>query len=297
MAKSQFETFLREEVNKVKGIYYPVRAGFLRRRFIRRADIRKLHPNPDDEFCFPEIGPNYSILSDYAATFARYGTKPADMQFVDTTAKEPIEVERTMPDGYMILNGHHRWGGAIQAGKTKVSIRIIDLTRETDIRKMLLKAKSDRRVTVDLDEVVFRTDQDPWLERKLRFPLNRQFKERIRLGIPALFQALNGHGYDIWVFTSRYLSLDYLRYYFKHYHVHVTGIVTGTMRKGEDEEKKAELKRLFEEKYNTTVIIDNEVVIRTREGSADFDEYRLSGSPETWSREVLDVFEKMWKHE
>ena len=27
MAKSQFETFLREEVNKVKGIYYPVRAG------------------------------------------------------------------------------------------------------------------------------------------------------------------------------------------------------------------------------------------------------------------------------
>lgn len=297
MAKTQFDTFLQEEVNKVKGIYYPVRAGFLRRRFVRRVDIRKLHPNPNDEFCYPDIGPNYSIMSGYTSAYAKYGTKPADMAYVDTPAKEPIEVEKTMPDGYMILNGHHRWGGAIQAGMSKISIRIVDLTRDTDIRKMLLQSKSDRRVTVDLDEVVFRPDNDPFLEKKLRFPLNRQFKERIRRGIPALFQALNGRGYDIWVFTSRYLSLDYLRYYFKRYHVHVTGIVTGTMRKGADEEKKAELKKLFEEKYSSTVTIDNEVVIRTRQGSPDFDEYRLSGSPETWSREVLDVFEKMWKHE
>lgn len=62
-AKSQFELFLDDEVGKMKGISYPVRAGLLRRLFIKNMDCRKMHPNPNDEFCFPDIGPNYEIIS------------------------------------------------------------------------------------------------------------------------------------------------------------------------------------------------------------------------------------------
>ena len=35
MAKTEFQTFLEQEVNKVKGVYYPVKAGFLRRLLIK----------------------------------------------------------------------------------------------------------------------------------------------------------------------------------------------------------------------------------------------------------------------
>ena len=48
-------------------------------------------------------------------------------------------------------------------------------------------------------------------------------------------------------------------------------------------------------KYTTTVNIDNQEVIRTDAESASFDEYRLSGNGETWSREVMDIFDKMKK--
>ena len=67
--KTNFQLFLEEEVGKVKGIYYPVKAGFLKRAFIKKAPCGKLHPNPNDEFCMPEIGPNYEIISRYEKDF------------------------------------------------------------------------------------------------------------------------------------------------------------------------------------------------------------------------------------
>ena len=291
MAKTEFQVFLDQEVNKVKGIYYPVKAGFLRRVFVKEAPVSQLHPNPGDEFCFPEIGPNYEIVSRYERDFRKLRE---GMDLIDSGAKEPLMVEKTKPDGYMILNGHHRWAGARRAGLKKMKIKIVDLTTEKDIRKMLEKATSDKRVTLDLDEVVFRPGTDSCLEGALRFPLNRIYKERIRRGIPALFHELNAKGYDIWVYSAQYYSLDYLVYFFKHYHVKVTGIVTGTAKKtaGAALEKKA-TEKLLEARYKTTLHIDNEMVLRTHRDSKEFEEYKLGGAPENWSREVIDAVGKM----
>ena len=297
MAVTDFSTFLKEEVSKVKGIAYPVKAGFLRQAFIKKAPCSKLHPNPNDEFCFPDIGPNDEIMARYMRLYRDVVSGGYDPQFSDRSIREPIIVERIHPDGYMILNGHHRWGAACRTGVSKLRIKIVDLTQQDDLQKMLASSKSSRRVTLDLDEVVFRPENYQWLEEPLRFPLTRWYKERLRLGIPALFHMLNSQGYDIWIYSAGFYSTDYLRYYFKHYNVRVTGIVTGMARKAPagTDTKKA-LEALMNNKYSTTVNIDNEAVIRTDAESASFDEYRLSGNGETWSREVMDIFEKMRKN-
>lgn len=291
MAKTEFQTFLEQEVNKVKGVYYPVKAGFLRRLMIKALPCSKLHPNPEDEFCFPDIGPNYEIISKYEK---EYRNIMAGMDARDSGAKEPLMIERTKPDGYMILNGHHRWAAARRVGIKKIKVKIVDLTTQKDIRKMLEKAKSDKRVTLDLDEVVFRPASDPYLEDPLRFPLNRAYKERIRRGIIALFHTLNAKGYDIWVYSAQYYSLDYLVFFFRHYHVKVTGIVTGTGKKtaGAAAEKK-ETEKMLEARYQTTLHIDNNMVLRTSRDSKEFEEYKLSCSEEGWSREVIDIIGKM----
>ena len=130
MAITDFSAFLAEEIIKVKGIAYPVKAGFLRRVFIRRAACSKLHPNPNDEFCSPEIGPNYEIMSRYMSEYRRVISGSLDPLFINTAAKrsyeadwygsdgkdregsslgERILVERIHPNEYMILNAHHRW--------------------------------------------------------------------------------------------------------------------------------------------------------------------------------------------
>lgn len=267
--------------------------GAEQRHFIRKMACTKLHPNPDDEFCFPEIGPNYSIITGYEKDYRSVGDDLALAGFKESGIREPLYIEKIHPEGYMILNGHHRWAAALRTGIRKVPVRIVDLTQEKDIRRMLESSGFDRRVTLDLDEVVFHSPEDSCIEKPLPFPLNRIYKERIRLGIPALFHMLHSKGYDIWIYTARYYSLDYLKYYFKHYRVPITGIVTGTARKapaGTDTMK--ELEKLMEKKYSETIHIDNEMALYTSKGSQEFEEYRLSGSPATWSREVTDILDR-----
>ena len=294
MAKTEFQIFLEDEINKVKGIYYPVKAGFFRRVFIKDAPCDRIHPNPGDEFCSPEVGPNYEIISGYERDFRATGGKQADLHFMKSKAEEPLMVEKTRPEGYMILNGHHRWAAAHRAGLKKVGIKIVDLTQETDIRKMIKKANSDRRVSLDLDEVVLRKEGDPCVEKPLPFPLNRIYHERIRLGIPALFHKMIAEGYDIWVYSAQYYSLDYLKHLFQHYHVQVTGIVTGTARKiSEGKKSGKEIEKMITAKYNTTIHIDNDLVLRTFRDSKQFEEYRVTASDEGWSRAVLEIIGAM----
>ena len=295
---TEFQTFLDEEVKKVKGIYYPVKAGFLRRMVIKTAAVEKLHPNPGDEFCFPEIGPNYEIISNYVKDYSSLNGNLSNRQFLQSGASEPLMVEKTKPDGYMLLNGHHRWAAARRAGLKKVPIKIVDLTQEKDIKEMIGKASSDIRITLDLDEVVFRPETDPYLEKPLRFPLNRIYRERIRLGVPALFSLLNAKGCDIWVYTARYCSLDDLKRLFRHYHMPVTGIVTGTARKINTGSKTGkEVEKMITARYRTTLHVDNTMVLRTNRDTREFEEYRLSGSAADWSREVIEIIGEMKRHE
>ena len=197
--KTEFQLFLESEVNKVKGIYYPVKAGFLHRLLIKKVSCRKLHPNPNDEFCFPEIGPNYGIISQYEADYRRFGTDFSNLSYTHDGIAERIMIEKTRPEGYMILNGHHRWAAALRTGIPRLPVRIVDLTQESDIRKMLDTAGFDKRVTLDLDGVVFRPDSETALEKPLPFPkLKKLGEETISSGV------CMGEG---WLLTAEMLEL------------------------------------------------------------------------------------------
>ena len=295
-AKTEFQTFLTEEIKKVRGVYYPVKAGFLRRVLVKRAPFTSLHPNPNDEFCFPEIGPNYEIISNYEHEFRQLEVDKGAAFFVKKGADEPVIVEKTRPDGYMLLNGHHRWAAARRVGVPKMKIKIVDLTQEKDIRKMLEKSRSDKRVTLDLDEVILRPEGDACLEKALPFPMSRIYKERIRMGTPALFHFLKTKGYDIWVYTAQYYSLEYLKHYFKYYRVDVTGIVTGAGRKGE-KESDGKVEKMLEKKYSTTLHIENDHVLQITKGTKEYEDRQLSGNPSTWASEVMDAIGEMKQHE
>lgn len=291
-SKTAFQSFLAEEVDKVKGVYYPVRAGFFRRVFVRKASCGKLHPNPDDEFCVPEIGPNDEIISRYERDF-RSGLQDS-IGRRESGVSEPLMVQKARPDGYLIMNGHHRWAAALRAGVDKIRIKTVNLTQVADIRKMLQKSRSDRRVTLDLDEVVFCEEGGAPAEAPLRFPLNRFYPERIRKGVPALLHFFNEHDYDVWVYTSRYCSMEYIQYLFKHRNVRLTGVLTGSGRTAAARADDLQaITDLLNTKYASTVHIDNSMLLRTFSGSREIDDYPLSGNPETWSREAMEAMEKL----
>ena len=271
----------------------PVKAGLLRRAAIRKALCKQLHPNPDDEFCSPDIGPNEEIIAKY-----RHLLSQMDGLTIIHAFGSPITVEKIRPDGYLILNGHHRWAAALQRGVRKVPIEIVDLTQEADLRSMFRKAKHEKRVAFDLDEVVFCHDEENGaMEKRLPFPFNKIYKERLYLGIPALFHFLRKNGYDIWVFSSNYYSSDYIRNLFRHYFVYLTGIVTGTQRKtAYDPKKRVSLAKEFQNLYTVSIHADKKSLVYVDNRTKEFREFELN-QDSNWSAAIMDIIREISSNE
>jgi len=127
------------------------------------------------------------------------------------------------------------------------------------------------------------------MEKPLGFPYNRIYKEHLRQGIYARFSFLASRGYDIWLYSSGYESLDYVRDLLKHYHAQVTGIITGAARKAPREAKtREELEKLVSGKCSRTVHADNDSILITGGPNRIF-----SGNPATgtgpWTAEVMEA--------
>ena len=289
MVKTKLMQLVLDDVAKYKDTRRLVRAGLFEQLFRRSIPVDQLHPNPEDEFCDPEIGPNYEIIAGYEQEYLSFRRGPYIREIQNSNKYEPLTVERMRPSGYMILNGHHRWAAAMRAGRYRLPIRIVNLTREEDIRRILAASEHSRRATLDLDEVIFCGPGDA-AERQPAFPRNLMHKQPMRLGFPALVRFLQRRGYDVWVYSTEYHSQDEIERYLRHHQVRVTGIVTGAARKVSKELRK-EMEALISGHYPETVHIDGQSVVRTRSGDKAFEEYALSGDTKSWSREVMEVFE------
>ncbi|MBR5009253.1 MAG: ParB N-terminal domain-containing protein [Clostridia bacterium] len=287
---TRFQEFLAQEVKKYKGIYVPVKAGLLKRVLVREVPLKKIHPNPDDEFCAPEVGPNNEIVSRYMQVFA-----DNHLHHMKHYCEDPVLIEKIRPGGYMILNGHHRWAAALRLGYKRIATRTVNLTGEMDVKLMLQNSVHTRRATLDLDEVVFAKDGSVPAEKELPFPFSKLYRERLRLGVPALFRLLNREGWDVWVYTSQYYSPEYIRRLFRKYHVRVTGVVTGAARKTENDSA-AGLEKLVKDKYQSTLHIDSETVLLTRADGGEFEDLRLPGES-VWSAEVMEIVRRLKPHE
>lgn len=291
MAKSRFMEFVLNDIEHQKGIAIPVHASLFERLIIRKTYCKNIHPNPEDEFSIESVGPSFRIIGEYESEFRdalRMERRPIT---------EALTVEKLRPDGYLLLNGHHRWAAAMRCGIKRAPIRIINCATESDIKTILENSLHDKRVTLDLDEVVFRPADNGYLEKKaFTFPMSLRFKKRLRLGIPALFYYLVKHGYDIWVYAADFYSIDDIRKFFRAYSVHVDGIITGM---GKQEQNKSEsavrMKELINNKYKMTLHIDNETILETHSKSKEFKEYEILSSEEEWSKRVIEKIEEIEK--
>ena len=117
-SNSAIMVMIREDLAKTEGHREGVKVNALERLMVKKVSPSELHVNPDDEFTHPEVGPNEAIVENYSQ-IARRDTEMSNLVY-----KEPIIVYKLRVGGYMMLNGHHRWAGAIRACVPKVRIQI-----------------------------------------------------------------------------------------------------------------------------------------------------------------------------
>ena len=144
------------------------------------------------------------------------------------------------------------------------------------------------RVSFDLDEVLFVNPKTHKTEKELRFPLNRIYKERLRLGTPDLINTLKKLGYEVWVYTSSFRSENYIKLLFRHYGVRFDGIVNGTRHLKEVQQGRSQiLPQKVPNRYRISLHVDDESVICSYGREFGFDAYQLDAQDDEWKEKII----------
>ena len=154
------------------------------------------------------------------------------------------------------------------------------------------------RVSFDLDEVLFVSPNTHKTEPELRFPLNKIYKERLRLGTPDLVNTLQRMGYDVWIYTSSYRSEKYISKLFRCYGVRFDGIVNAQRHLKEVQRNRAQaLPQKLPSYYRISLHIDDESVVCTQAGRYGFNAYQLQAQDDDWKEKIIERAEQIKKRE
>ena len=144
------------------------------------------------------------------------------------------------------------------------------------------------RVSFDLDEVLFVKPETHKTEPPLPFPLNRIFRERLRLGTPELINTLQKLGYEVWVYTSSSRSERYIRSLFRCYGVRFDGIVNAERHLREvQRNNRTTLPQKLPNRYRISLHIDDETIVCTLGRQYGYRTYQLNAQDDDWKEKII----------
>jgi len=152
------------------------------------------------------------------------------------------------------------------------------------------------RVSFDLDEVLFVSPETHKTEPPLKFPFNRIYRERLRLGTPDVIRSLQKLGYEVWVYTSSFRTERYITSLFRHYGVRFDGIVNGERHLKEvQRDNKTVLPQKMPNRYRISLHIDDEDVICSLGSQYGFRTYQLDAQDDDWKEKIIARAEQVKK--
>ena len=161
-----------------------------------------------------------------------------------------------------------------------------------------LPNEAKMRISFDLDEVLFVSTETHKAEPPLIFPLNKIFRERLRMGTPALVHRLQTLGYEVWIYTSSYRSENYLKNLFKSYGIKFDGIVNAERHEREVQRgRKQRLPQKVPPHYQISLHIDDEENIIRNARTYGYHVLRVYEPDDEWAAKVLGEAERIRKLE
>ena len=145
------------------------------------------------------------------------------------------------------------------------------------------------RVSFDLDEVLFVNPEKFEIEKPPRFPLNRLFPERLRKGTVDLVHQLQKEGFEVWVYTSSFRSVSYIRSLFRNYGVRFDDIVNGTRHLLEVQGKRKQaMPTKVPSFYHISLHMDDEESVLRNGQEYGFKVMRVYDPDEHWAEKILE---------
>lgn len=275
----EYKKLVLDDIRANKGLAKPVKAGLAERLFVREVSVSRLHPNPHDEFCNAQIGPNYDIIERYEIDFRR----------VPPVEPEKLSVEKISTGGYMLLDGHHRWYACRRIGRKTIPVKIMNVTPVETLLSKIRSSESKVCVSFDLDEVLLTDGKTFPAHTRVPRWLGRLLGTQLRLNSPNLIQELKGMGFDVWVYTGQYRSEHLMDALFRLNRVKVSGMVNGYRSK----ETRSTLRQAFSDNFRYSVHIDNMGIICVDTQQKTVETVDISHTDGRWASEVLSAVKKL----
>ncbi|MDE6761170.1 MAG: HAD family hydrolase [Lachnospiraceae bacterium] len=153
-------------------------------------------------------------------------------------------------------------------------------------------------VSFDLDDTLFVSPDKFKTEEELKFPWNKIYKERLRLGTISLMKQLKDEGIHIWIYTTSFRSERYIRGLFRHYGIKWDGVVNGIRHAKEVQGNKMEpMPSKYPGKYRIDLHIDDDVSVLQNGRLYGFKVLLVGPQDDNWTKKILDIVHNIRKSE
>ena len=263
----EYQRLVVDDLKTYKDIARPVKSSILARLLIHQLPLTALHPNPEDEFCNPEIGPNDGFIAHYIDSYSMH------IKRGEPPVQEKLMVEKMSTGGYMLINGHHRWMAAAKMKLRTVPVKVMNSISEEEILFKLNSSDKQMCVSFDLDEVLLTDSRGELADHPLPFPYGSIFKRTLRKNAGILIGELQRLGFDVWVYSGSGISVEEINRILSLHKAKVNGIINSNRGK----QTNSNLKQAFRQKYKLSIHIDNESVLWVDTVSREYDSIAIAG--------------------
>lgn len=153
------------------------------------------------------------------------------------------------------------------------------------------------RISFDLDDTLFVSEDSFAVEPPLRFPRCCIYRERLRAGTAALMQELRGRGIELWIYTTSFRSVRYIRGLFRAYGIRLDGIVNGARHAAEVQAGRAEpMPSKYPPKYRIDLHVDDDVSVAENGKTYGFPVFLVGGPDSGWTDKLKKEIARIEAH-
>lgn len=150
------------------------------------------------------------------------------------------------------------------------------------------------KVSFDLDDTLFVSPDNFKTEKELRFPLNKIYKERLRLGTIELFHYMRENDIEVWIYTTSFRSERYIRNLFQCYGLKLDSVVNGERHAREVQgNKKEAMPSKFPGKYRIDLHIDDDISVAQNGRTYGFKVFTIGEQDDEWDRKIIQEIERI----
>lgn len=151
-------------------------------------------------------------------------------------------------------------------------------------------------VSFDLDDTLFVDACKYDTEAELKFPFNRIYKERLRLGTIRLLKRIKENGIQIWVYTTSFRSEHYIKSLFRHYGIRFDNIINGARHQREVQGNKGEpMPSKYPAHYRIDLHIDDDISVLKNGRTYGFKVFLIDYDSPNWEEDIWKEIQHIQK--